>query len=174
MTKFLAILLGVFICALCGLCAYQWVRETDLKVALREVDARLKEEQETRAKQEEKLAAWEKEIKHLTLRIDEQGMKIAEQEKAAVALNEQYLAEKTRADDLAKKLSVTSTSMEKGKEALEAHNAAVTEQNATIAKQNQMLKDLAAERDAAIAKFNAQMKEYNELVAKYNALAKAQ
>lgn len=174
MTKFLGFLLAVLLCGLCGLCAVQWQRETDLRSALGEVDARLKEEQENRVKQEDKLVAWEKEIKHLTARIDEQGLKIAEQEKANNVLTDQYLAEKKRAEELAQKLAATSTTLEQGQGAIQAQNAAVTQQNETIRKQNQMLRDVAAERDAAIAKYNAQMKEFNELVAKYNALAKSQ
>ena len=61
----------------------------------------------------------------------------------------------------------------KGTEALKDHNTAVTAQNATIAKQNDLLKQLAAERNTAIEKLNARTKEFNELVEKYNKLAKS-
>ena len=55
---------------------------------------------------------------------------------------------------------------------LKDHNAAVTAQNSAIEKQNALLKQLTTERDAAIEKLNARTREFNEVVEKYNKLAK--
>ncbi|HSI64574.1 MAG TPA: hypothetical protein VLE43_15705 [Candidatus Saccharimonadia bacterium] len=181
MTKFLGILFGLLVLGMCGLCAKQWVRETELRTSLKEVEVLLDEERDKRHDLEEKLAAWEKEIKQLTQRIDEQGLKIAAQEQEAVATRQLLATETARADQLQKKLSATSSGMEQSKEAIETQNAAVTaqneaikKQNATIEKQNQMLKDLATERDGAVEKLNTRTKEFNELMEKYNTLAKTQ
>jgi chromosome segregation ATPase len=180
MTKFLGILFGLLVIGMCGLCVKQWVRETELRTSLKEVEVLLDEERDKRHDLEEKLSSWEKEIKQLTQRIDEQGLKIAAQEQEAVATKQLLATETARADQLKKKLSATASGMEQSKEAIEsqnaavaAQNAAVAAQNATITKQNQMLKDLAAERDGAVDKLNARTKEYNELMEKYNTLAKA-
>ena len=48
----------------------------------------------------------------------------------------------------------------------------MTAQNAAIEKANANIKQLVEERDSAITKLNARVQEYNELVEKYNKLAK--
>jgi DNA repair exonuclease SbcCD ATPase subunit len=178
MTKFLGILFGLLVIGMCGLCAKQWVRETELRTSLKEVEVLLDDERGKRHDLEEKLSAWEKEIKQLTQRIDEQGLKIAAQEQEATATKQLLVTETARADLLQKKLSSTSSGMEQSKEAIETQNAAVIaqneaikKQNATIEKQNQMLKDLAAERDGLVEKTNTRMTEFNDLMKKYNELA---
>lgn len=164
---------------MCVLCARQWVRETELQNSLKGVEVLLADAHEENNSLKEKAAAYDKEIKLLTLRIDEQGVKIAAQEQEANTTKLQLAEATARAEQLQKKLAATATGMEESKEAIASQNAAVTaqneavkKQNETIEKQNQMLKDLATERDGIVAKLNARTTEYNELMTKYNELVK--
>ena len=195
MTKFLTWMLGLMLIALCTLCVLQWKREGHLRVSLKEVDDRLKAEQENRIVLEEKLAAWEKEIRQLNDRIVEQGAKIAEQELLAASFAKDGTSEKGRADALALELEKNKADLEKAKvsltewqekvvtlnatvtqqnDAIRKQNDSMTAQNAAIEKQNVLLKQLSEERDGSIAKLNAQMTEYNGLMEKYNKLVKTQ
>lgn len=171
--------MGVLVLAVCGLCAKQWARETELRTTLKEVEVLLDDERGKRHAAEEKASTYEKEVKLLTVRIDEQGLKIAAQEQEANA-TKLLLAEATaRAEQLQKKLKANATGMEESKETIESQNAAVIaqneavkKQNETIEKQNQMLKDLATERDGVVDKLNTRTTEYNDLMTKYNELLK--
>jgi chromosome segregation ATPase len=71
-------------------------------------------------------------------------------------------------------LEATQLAFSKGSDAIKSHNTTVSAQNSTIEKQNELLKQVAAERNAAIEKLNVRTRELNELVEKYNKLAKEQ
>jgi len=171
MTKFLGRLLALLLMLLGGLCVLQWQREAKLHDSLREVDARLKTEQDTRASLEEKLGSWEKEIHDLNQRLNEQGQKIGSMEQQATAAQQELTTEKKRGDDLAQQLQAAQKSLATAKnivadgaEKASTRNEAISEQNHTIEKQNEMLKRLSQERDELVAKLNARTEEYNKLV----------
>lgn len=181
MKRLLTSLLALISLGLCVVSVVQWQREARLRGHIADLVKRLEAENALRIEAERKVREYEKEIARLTeLR--------AEVEAKLVEVTREY--NDLSADSTARGITIAiymrellqaqagfeaaQLALGKGGDALKERNAAVTAQNSAIEKQNTMLKQLAAERDAAIEKLNIRTREFNELVEKYNKLAKAQ
>ncbi|WP_395735755.1 hypothetical protein [Prosthecobacter sp.] len=179
--KRLLITLLIFISlGLCGIMLVQWQREDRLRGHIGDLVKRLEAENVLRIEAERKVREYEKEIARLTeLR--------AEVEARLVEVSREY--NDLSADSVARGITIaiymrelmqlqhgleaTQLAFGKGAAAIKEHNAVVTTQNTAMEKQNELLKQLAEERNDAIAKLNARTREFNELVEKYNKLAKS-
>lgn len=180
MKRLLTTLLVLVTLGLCAVCVVQWVREERLRGHIADLAKRLEAENTARVEAERKAAEYEKEIERLTaLRAEIEAKLLATTEELTLVGNDSVARGITLSlflNELVQtqaRLAAAESVAGKGASALKEHNASVTAQNATITKQNEMLKQVAAERDAAIEKLNARTKEFNELVEKYNKLAKS-
>jgi septal ring factor EnvC (AmiA/AmiB activator) len=180
MKRLLLILLVLVTLGLCAVCVVQWVREDRYRANIADLAKRLEAENTARVEAERKAAEYEKEIERLTiLRAEVEAKLLATTEELTAIGNDSVARGFTLAIFLNQlvqtqaKLAAMENAVGKGTEALKDHNASVTAQNATITKQNELLKQLAAERNTAIEKLNDRTKEFNELVEKYNKLAKS-
>lgn len=157
MSRPLLIALGTLLAGLCGLCIFQWKRESDFRAAILDLSTRLHGKTQALSEAEARIATLQTEITRIeTLRADTEA---------------KYLA---TLDEL-RPLQLDWTARGHTIFALSQYAAAAPaaeSQNEAIAKQNELLKQLAAERDAAIEKLNARTREFNALTEKYNKLVK--
>jgi len=179
MKRVLLALLVFISLGLCCICLVQWQREFHLRAVITKLSGELVAENELRVEAEDKVEQYGLEIERLNgIRKDieaklliatEEIQKLTADQSArgysiAVLMNEAIRA--TSELDAYKKL------VGKGTDALKDRNAEVVAQNAAILKANAQIKQLVGERDDAITKLNARLQEFNELVEKYNKLAK--
>ncbi len=179
MKKLLTALLLISSLALCGLSVVQWQREAALRGRIEEITRLLHEENQLRVATEEKAATYEKEIARITqLRADtetrllevtdELNLTQADQLQrgySLAVLAAELIQARATVDAAEKRLTETTS-------AIANRNDDVTAQNTAIQEANARLKQLATERDKAITELNARTKAYNDLVEKYNKLAK--
>lgn len=154
MSRPLLIALGTLLASLCGLCIFQWKRESDFRAAILDLSTRLHGKSQALSEAEARIETLQTEITRIeTLRADTEA---------------KYLA---TLDEL-RPLQLDWTARGHTIFALSQYAAAAESQNDAIAKQNELLKQLASERDAAIEKLNARTREFNALTEKYNKLVK--
>lgn len=154
MSRPLLIALGTLLASLCGLCIFQWKRESDFRAAILDLSTRLHGMSQALSEAEARIETLQTEITRIeTLRADTEA---------------KYLA---TLDEL-RPLQLDWTARGHTIFALSQYAAAAESQNDAIAKQNELLKQLASERDAAIEKLNARTREFNALTEKYNKLVK--
>ena len=180
MKRLLTTLLIVISLGLCVVCLVQWQREARLRGHILELVKRLEAENSLRIEAERRVREYEREIARLTeLR--------AEVEAKLVEVTREY--NDLSADSVARGISIavymrevmqmqhgleaTQRAFGKGAEAIKSHNSVVITQNSAMEKQNELLKQLVEERNDAITKLNARTREFNDLVEKYNKLAKS-
>ena len=179
MKKTLTVLLLVSALALCGLSVVQWLREAELRAEFQALTLQLQAETLLRIETQEKAAAFELEIARLTqLRADTEAKLLAVTEEltltqtdqlqrgVSIALLANAFAQARSQAQLAEQRLAETTA------AIANRNEDVTGQNTAITTANERLKKLTAERDTAIAELNARTKAFNDLVTKYNKLAK--
>ena len=163
MNKFLPNLLLVMSLALCGLSAYQWVREGRLHTAVAELHAL-----------------------DYTNRLTIQGLEgIVKQEKAeidrlenvrtklesTVATNTAQIREMEKAlDRLAKENLGQRDSIDQFKAALDTANERIKSQNEDVRRQNEAIKAVAEQRDQKVEELKKMVGEYNKVVGEYNKL----
>jgi hypothetical protein len=179
MQRLLQILLLIVSLGLCAVCVVQWTREARYRGIIEDLSRKLEAENARRIEADRKVDEYAKEIERInTLRAEvEAKLLTVTEELNAMSVDSvgrgftlaNFLAERA---EILGKLTALEQNVGKGTEALKQHNSAVTAQNDTIARQNDLLKKLASERDTAIEKLNTRTKEFNELVEKYNKLAK--
>lgn len=180
MKRLLNTLLVIVSLGLCAVCVVQWVREDRLRGHLLDLTKQLEAENTARVEAERKAAEYEKEIERLTILRAEVEAKLLTATEELNAMGADSVARgltlafflKDLVETQAKLAAVEAT-LAQGTEALKDHNTSVTAQNTTIQKQNDLLKQLVSERDSAIEKLNTRTRELNELVEKYNKLAKS-
>jgi len=180
MKRLLTTLLVVISLGLCAVCVVQWQREDRLRGHIQDLVKRLEAENTLRIEAERRVREYEREIARLTeLR--------AEVEAKLVEVTREY--NDLSADSVARGISIavymrevmqmqhgleaTQRAFGKGAEAIKSHNSVVITQNSAMEKQNELLKQLVEERNDAITKLNARTREFNDLVEKYNKLAKS-
>jgi chromosome segregation ATPase len=177
--KTLTTLLFLTTLALCGLSVIQWKREAEFRAKIQSLTLQLQAENQLRIETQEKADAFELEIARITqLRADTEARLIEVtdeltltqtdqlQRGVSIAILSSELSQaRSQAESAEKQLAETTA-------ALAEYNTGVTSGNTAITTANERLKKLTAERDTAIAELNARTKAYNELVAKYNKLAK--
>ena len=145
------LLLIIVSLGLCVVSVAQWRREADFRQRLAEAAAQVKAESAARLEAVEKAGAYEKEIARLTqLRADTEA-RLVETNDALVAARKQLEGASEAIGERAREVG--------------AHNAAVTEAN-------RRLQEVTAERDRAVEELNQRTRAYNELMVKYNKLAR--
>ena len=172
-------LLTLIVMGLCGVLGYQWKREFLLNARITELTAALLAENKLRLEFEEKADRFEKEIARIShLRLETEAALLD----ATETVQQMTLDQSARGYSLAlwmNEAQATQTELEaykklagEGTDALKNRNTEVGAQNEAIKQANDNLRKLVSERDDLIGKLNARTKEYNELVERYNKLAK--
>lgn len=179
MKRFLIVLLILITFGLCALCVVQWQREDRYRGHIVDLVKRLEAENAAKVEALRKVREYEKEIARLTELRAEVEAKLVEITRDYNDLTHDSVARGiTIAIYMREYLQMSAgynaaqIALGRGGDAVKERNATVTAQNSTIEKQNQLLRRVAAERDAAIDRLNARTRELNELVGKYNKLAK--
>jgi len=180
MKRLLTTLLVIISLGLCAVCIVQWQREERLRGHIQDLVKRLEAENTLRIEAERKVREYEREIARLTELRAEVEAKLVEVTREYNELSKDSVARgitiaiyMRELMQMQQGLEATQIAFGKGAEALKNHNSVVTTQNSAMEKQNELLKQLVEERNDAIAKLNARTREFNELVEKYNKLAKS-
>ncbi len=165
MKKFLQNLLILFCFALCGLIAFQWVRETRLREEIRGLHETVYKKSELIQNIEGLLKQSQAEV----VRLDGVKTELTE----TVKTNRQELAEwRKTSDRLEKEIEAHKRQLELYKDATDRANESIKEQNRIIKDQNARLKEMADSRNEVAEKYNEVVKQHNDVVNKYNDLVK--
>jgi chromosome segregation ATPase len=180
MKRLLTTLLVVISLGLCSICLVQWQREARLRGHIQDLVKRLQAENAMRIDAERKVREYEKEIARLTELRAEVEAKLVEVTREYNDLSADSVARgitiaiyMRELMQMQRGLEATQLAFGKGADAIKSHNTVVTTQNSAMEKQNELLKQLVDERNDAITKLNARTREFNELVEKFNKLAKS-
>jgi chromosome segregation ATPase len=161
MKKFLSNLLIFFSLALCGLIAFQWVREAHLRAKIQSLTDTIHDKSETIQSLQGQLKKSEAGV----TRLDKLKSELTETVKSNRVEIAGLKKDVEKAD---KEIEKQSIQIDNYKAALETANASIKKQQEDIKKQNEDLKKLVEERNATVAKFNKLADEYNDLVNKWN------
>jgi DNA repair exonuclease SbcCD ATPase subunit len=172
MNRLTNVLLALAAIGLCALCVAQWRREAGYRKEIESLGTQLRVENEGRVEAEARAAAFEEEIARLSqLRADAEARLLEVTEELNLTVD----------DQLARGISIAVLSSELASERERAARAAaivqaagdsITDRNQVVEEANQRIKQLADERDRAVELLNTRTKAYNELVEKYNKLAR--
>jgi chromosome segregation ATPase len=161
MKNLLQNLLIFFALALCGLIAFQWVRETDLRKDIQKLNDMVHDKSQAIIDLESRLRHDEEEIQRLdglknelTATVKSNNLEIARLGKDLDKAN----IENQRKD---KQIEVY-------KEALQTANDNIKKQNEEMKAQNDEMKKLAEDRNEIVKKFNKIAADYNDLAGKWN------
>lgn len=147
---------------LCGMLAFQWLRETGLRKDKQELTDREHDALVTITNLQASLRADQAEIKRLD-GLKNQFMELVTSNQTQIAhLNE-------RLDRLAVQKERASAEAAAYSNALQVANSNITRQNEDIRQLNQRLKDLADLHNDSVREYNALATNYTELVEKWNA-----
>ena len=149
---------------LCGLCAWQWYRETGQRNAIDTLNQRVYEKSVALRDATNSIAT----LSHQISQMDAQLTEL----RAQARTNELTLADQVR--DIGRlRLQGESLTNEiaEYKAAVEKLNAKLKEAYDGIQKQNVAVKELVTQRDEFVQKYNDSVKDRNDIVAKYNELA---
>jgi len=163
MKTFLTNLLAFFALALCALCAFQWVRESRLRVEIVRLNDTVFEKSKTIQTLESALQRAEAEVE----RLDKLKTELIDTVKSN---RQEILLLTKRAEKLERDSEAQKTQIETYKVAVERANDSIKKQNDDIRRQNEEMKKLAEERNTNVVKFNKLVEQYNELVKQYNKL----
>jgi chromosome segregation ATPase len=161
MKAFLQNLLIFFSLALCGLIAFQWVRETDLRKAVQSLTDTVHDKMEAIQNLQASVKRDEAEIQRLD------GIKT--QLTQTIKSNDVQISNLTR--DLEKatnEIERAGKQIEVYKGALQTANESIKKQNEDIKRQNDEMKQLAQDRNEVVKKFNKMASDYNDLASKWN------
>lgn len=179
MKRLLHTLLVLISLGLCAVSVVQWQREARLRGHIEDLVKRLEAENAAKVEAQRKVRDLEKEIERINVLRAEVEAKLVEMTRDFNDLTTDNISRgitiavyMNELRQLQGGLEASQLAFSKGADAIKEHNTTVTAQNTALEKQNTMLKQVAAERDAAIEKLNARTREFNELVEKYNKLAK--
>ena len=159
MNRALTIALAAILAVLCGLCLWQWKREADFRAAIASLHDALASETKAHSESLQRITVLESEIQRLTKLRDDTERQYLTTLAELRALQPDWIARGQTSAILSQ---------------LAAAAPASESQNEAIARQNALLKQLTAERDAAIEKLNARTREWNVLTEKYNRLVREQ
>jgi chromosome segregation ATPase len=158
-------LLIVLALALCGLCAWQWYEQTLQRIEIGTLNRLVYDRNMS--------------IQGYTNSIDTLNHQVAQMDsrltdlKAAAATNEVIIV--TQKAEIARlefaNLNLTNE-LTQYKAAVDTLEAKLKEAYAGIDKQNGAITNLVAQRDELVTKLNREVKDRNDIVAKYNELAK--
>jgi len=154
-------LLIFFALCLCGLIAFQWVRETDLRKKLQELTNVVHDKTEAILNLEANVRRDRDEIQ----RLDGQRKQLEQTVKA----NDVQISNLSRdLDKATNDLQRTEKQMLAYKDAYQKTSENLTNANQTILEQNERMKKLAEEGNDVIKKFNKLNADYTALVNKWN------
>jgi chromosome segregation ATPase len=165
MKNFQQNLLIVLALALCGLCAWQWYEQTIQRDEITTLNGIVYQKNADIQNDTNSIAELNHQIGQLDARLTEI--------KAAAATNEQLVALQTA--ELAKlqfaNLNLTNE-ITQYKQAVDTLESKLQDAYAGIQKQNEAFTNLVAQRDEVVQQLNDSVKSRNEIVAKYNDLAR--
>ena len=154
-------LLIFFALALCGLIAFQWVRETDLRRNVQRLTDTIHDHLEKIQSLDVNIRRDETEIQRLD-GIKNQLIQTVKSNTVQISLLTRDLEKATNEVERAK------VQIEAYKSALQKANDSILKQNEEMKKQNEDLAKLAEDRNEVVKKFNALATNYNDLAAKWN------
>jgi chromosome segregation ATPase len=161
MKRLLPNLLILFALALCGLCVFQWIRESKLRADLVQVNGEIYEKKELIRNLQAAIKRSEAEVQRLdALKVELTGLAKTNRQQIAQLQKDVRQGE----SEIEKHLK----QMDIYKDALQAANESIRKQNDDIKRQNQEVRDLIEERKTTVEKFNKLASEYNDLVTKWN------
>jgi chromosome segregation ATPase len=161
MKNFLQNLLMFFALCLCGLVAFQWVRETDLRKKLQDLTNVVHDKSEAILNLEASVRRGRDEIQ----RLDGQRKQLEQ----TVKSNDVQIARlSTDLDKAANDLQKMEKQMLAYKEAYQKTSENLTNANQTILEQNERMKKLAEEGNEVVKKYNKLAADYSDLVTKWN------
>ena len=161
MRNFLQNLLVLFALALCGLLAFQWHRETRLRLNIQSLTDDLQKQRETSQELDGAVKRLEAEVVRIDSLKNEVTTELKTNKAEVVRLRTQLQRNDTEFDRLTKQVEAYKTS-------LETANESITRQNESIKVQNEEMKKLAAERNEIVERLNKTVTDYNDLVKKWN------
>ena len=163
MKKILPGLLMFFGLALCGLCAFQWVREAHLRAEIVTLHDTVFDKTKMVQGLEGNLRRTEAEVARLEALKTELTDTVKTNRLEILNLSR-------RADALERQSETLKSQVEAYKAGLDQANQNITKQNEDIKRQNDEMKKLADERNGSVVKFNKLVEQYNEVVQQYNKL----
>ncbi len=161
MKSFLQNLLIFFALALCGLIAYQWVRETDLRKQLQALTDTVHDKSEAIQNLQGSVKRDEAEIQRLDALKTQLTQTVKSNEVRITGLGKDLDKATNALDHAEKQIAVY-------KDAVERANDSIKSQNETIKSQNEEMKKLVEDRNAMVQKFNKMAADYNDLAKKWN------
>jgi chromosome segregation ATPase len=163
MKAFLQTLLVFFCFALCGLIAFQWLREARLRAELQP----LREAADRSSNQARELSERVRGLQAELQRLEQENRELA----GALQSNRLDLAAARRRHHQANdELKVQQRVVDTLRAALEEANRSIQELNRSLREQRDKLKALAADRDQVVKQYNEIVRHYNELVERTAAL----
>lgn len=177
MKNFLQNLLIFLSLCLCGLIAFQWVRETDLRKSVQQQTDTIQTKTENILNLEAQIKRDNSEIQRLD-GIKNQLTSQVQTNEAEIKLIRLELGKSSaEIDRLGGQLTEYKDALAKANTNLLIQNEAIKQQNESIKKQNDDMVKLANDRNEVVTKYNKLASEYKDLVDKWNAqqeqLAKA-
>jgi chromosome segregation ATPase len=153
---------------LCGLCAFQWVRETRLRQRVEALEGEKLKVAEEKATAESQGQRFQQEIQRIEAERTELFRTVEKHNDQVGTLKAEAAAAKQEVERLAKQAAAF-------KEALDRVNGNTERANEQISKLNTDLRRVAEERNKAVERFNElsarrdeELKRYNDLVAQWN------
>lgn len=161
MKNFLQNLLIFFALCLCGLVAFQWVRETDLRRDVQALTDNVHDKMEAIQSLQQTVKRDEAEIQ----RLDDIRIRLTQ----TIKTNEFEISSLRRTvEKTANELDLAKQQIDAYKDAVQRANENLTRQNEEIKKQNEQMLELAQERNKVVSNYNELAKKYNDLAEKWN------
>ncbi len=161
MKAFLQNLLIFFSLCLCGLIAFQWVRETALRKDVQEKVNTIHDRDES--------------VQSLSANLKRDDAEIVRLDGVRKDLTETVKSNRLEIISLAKALDRTTNDLERArvqvaefKSAIQIANDNILKQNESIKQQNEEMAKLAADRNEVVSNYNKIAKDFNELAQKWN------
>ncbi len=161
MKAFLQSLLIFFSLALCGLIAFQWVRETDLRKTVQSLTDTIHDKMEA--------------IQNLQASVKRDEAEIQRLDGIKTQLTQTIKSNDVRISNLTRDLEKAGTQLDRAEKQIEVYKGAlqtandnIKKQNEDIKRQNEEMKQLAEDRNEVVKKFNKIATDYNDLAAKWN------
>jgi septal ring factor EnvC (AmiA/AmiB activator) len=160
MQKFLSNLLIFFALSLCALCAFQWVRESHLRMEIADLHRTVYQKLESIQNLESQLKQTKEDVTRLdNLRAELSG--IIKTNKAEIQNLTKY------SEKLEKEIEAGKAQITVYKDAVDKANENIKRQNEDIKRQNDQMKQLAADRNGTVEKYNKVVEQYNDLVKQF-------
>jgi chromosome segregation ATPase len=154
-------LLIFFALCLCGLVAFQWVRETDLRKNVQGLTDTVHDKMEAIQSLQQTVKRDEAEIQ----RLDDIRIKLTQ----TIKTNEFEISSlRKTVEKTANELDLAKQQIEAYKVAVQKANDNILRQNEEIKKQNEKMLELAQERNTVVSNHNELAKKYNDLAEKWN------